>query len=403
MKYKLECMEDRDLFITNIDLQKKEKRRMLIFRKFYEDICHEKEKIDKLENGQEWDKIKKIGNPFELIYTSYHKNKKKDSISNYQPISRSYFKMWEIYYNFADKIFSYLSNQDNLVFGHLAEGPGGFMEATYNYRLQRCKSKVPKDTFYGITLRPNNEYVPDWNKMKKIFGDKSNIHIEYGNLYHYQDVKNYIRNFQRQKAFIVTADGGFDYSQDFNGQEINSCQIIYAESVVALNILRRGGTFVCKVFDLFTSSMLKIMYLLFKNFDEVYLYKPDTSRPANSEKYIVCIGYRDILQDDEKEYLLFILQEYQRLQKSNPCTENEMYDIEGIRVPNEFVRMIERYNGLYIEQQKFYLQRTIKLAYEKPSKEEYDRLIKNQVKNAVDWCNKYHISMNRQSMYLTNH
>jgi len=402
MKYKFECSEERDLQITNIELQKKEKKQTLIFRKFYQDICHEKEKIDKLENGQEWDKIKKIGNPFELIYTSYHKNKKKDSISNYQPISRSYFKMWEIYYNFADKIFNHISNQDSLVFGHLAEGPGGFMEATYNYRLHRSKTKAPRDIYYGITLRPNNEYVPDWNKMKKIFGDKQNIHIEYGNLYMYPDVKNYIRYFQKQKAFIVTADGGFDYSQDFNGQEINSCQIIYAEVVVALNILKRGGTFVCKVFDLFTNSMLKIMYLLFKNFEEVHLYKPDTSRPANSEKYLVCIGYRDSLNEEEKEYLLFILQEYQRLQKTNPCTENDTYVIEGIRVPNEFVRMIERYNGLYIEQQKFYLQRTIKLAYEKPSKEEYDRLIKNQVKNAVDWCNKYNIPMNRQSMYLTN-
>ena len=45
----------------------------------------------------------------------------------------------------------------------------------------------------------------------------------------------------------MTADGGFDYSSDFNGQEINSCQIILSECYIALNILKKHGTFVCKV------------------------------------------------------------------------------------------------------------------------------------------------------------
>lgn len=404
MKYLLQSTQNLDspLPIENLHLEKKNKKQILIYRNFYEDICYEKEKIDKLENGQEWDRIKKIGNPFELIYTSYHKKKKKDSISNYQPISRSYFKMWEIYFTFSDKIFSKFMPNENLIFGHLAEGPGGFMEASYNYRTFRNRNRTLRDSFYGITLKPTNEFIPDWNKMRKIFGDHSNIHIEYGNLYHYQEVKNFIKYFQKQKAMIVTADGGFDYSSDFNGQEINSCQIIYSECVVALNILRRNGTFVCKVFDLFTSPMIKILYLMFLQFEEVYLYKPETSRPANSEKYLVCIGYKDQLSEVEKDYLLFLIQEYHRMSTTELLKEDETLDILGIRIPNSFYYSLQEYNGRYIEQQKFYLQKTIQLAYEKPSKEEYDRLIKNQVKHAVDWCNKYQIPINRQSIYFSS-
>ncbi len=409
MKFKLESTDVIPIDILTIELKKEKKTKTLIFRDFYEDLCKEKEKIDTLESGNEWDRIKKIGNPYELIYTSNNnKRKKKDSISQYQPISRSYFKMWEIFFNFSEEIFGNgkINFNENLVYGNLAEGPGGFMEAIYNYR-RYCmpkyvsKNREPADVYYGITLRPNNEYVPDWNKMRKIFGSKQNVHIDYGNLYNFGEVKSYVRNFARNKAFIVTADGGFDYSADFNGQEISSCQIIYSECVVAMCILRERGTFVCKVFDLFTSTMVRILYLLHSNFDEVYFYKPDTSRPANSEKYLVCVGYKNLLTEDEKAYLLHLIQEYQ-MGVTNNLESDETFDLKGIRVPGTFFASVRQYNELYIRQQKFYLENTIRLAFTKIPKEEYDGLINKQIKNAVDWCRKYHIPINTQSCYLAN-
>ncbi len=360
--------------IIQINYNKIDKKKILVFKKYYEEITFEKEKIDKLENSNEWDKIKKIGNPFELIYTTYNKKKKKESISNYQPISRSYFKMWEIYYNYSNQIFQHFNTIDTMYFAHLAEGPGGFMEATYNYRnlMLKSKNRLCKDFFYGITLKPNNEYVPDWNKMKKMFGDNNQIKIDYGNLYVLSDIKSYIKNFHKNKAHIVTADGGFDYSADFNGQEINSCQIIMSECYVAINILRKHGTFVCKVFDLFTSPMIKLLYLMSILFEEIYLYKPETSRPANSEKYLICINYKDILKEDDKEYLLHLIKLYQDSIINKTLLDNDTFDMMGFKVPNDFVHSLLNYNKQYIENQKFYLQKTIKLAYEKPSKEEYD-------------------------------
>ncbi len=397
MKYLLENHEKREIDIEEISLGKNTKNRMLIFKRYYENISKEKEKIDQLENNCEWDRIKKLGNPFELIYTSYHKKKKRDSISNYQPISRSYFKMWEIYYNFQDKIFENLNVNEPFIFGHLAEGPGGFMEASYNYRNILLKNRPNRDVYYGITLRPNSEFVPDWNKIRSIFRDTDKFKIEYGNLYNLTEVRAFIKNFKNKKASIVTADGGFDYSSDFNGQEISSCQIIYSECIVAMNILKERGTFVCKVFDLFTSYMIRLIYFLYNHFQYVYLYKPETSRPANSEKYIVCIGYLNKLTDNDKKHLLSLIQEYHNFPQ---LIDNEVIDLNGINVPGSFVQSLGEYNEEYIEHQKYYLQKTIQLAYEKPTKEEYDLLIKNQVKNALDWCRKYHVPINQQSQLL---
>jgi 23S rRNA U2552 (ribose-2'-O)-methylase RlmE/FtsJ len=298
--------KDYDINDNEIIFNKIKKDKNLLFKEYYKRVSHEKEEIDKLENLENWDKMKKIGNPYELIYTTYNKKRKNDSISTYIPISRSYFKMWEIFHNF--ELFKYFDKNDSYAFSHLAEGPGGFMEASYNYRSLLTNKNNGDDQFYGITLKPTNDYIPDWNKIKKIFNTKTNVKIEYGNLYHIIDVKNYISKFDTKKAYLVTADGGFDYSSNFNGQEINSCQIIYSECIIALNILRPKGSFVCKVFDLFSISMIQILYIICNCFEHMYIYKPETSRPANSEKYLVCMYYKDNLTKSNKHNLLKIIE-----------------------------------------------------------------------------------------------
>jgi 23S rRNA U2552 (ribose-2'-O)-methylase RlmE/FtsJ len=380
----------------NLELKIIDREKNLLFKKYYKNVSTEKEKIDKLENSDNWDKMKKIGNPYELIYTTYNKRRKSDSISLYIPISRSYFKMWEIYYNF--NLFREFNTKDSFVFSHLAEGPGGFMEASYNYRNKIHKiKKNNNDKYFGITLKPINDYIPDWNKIKKIFNNHENINIDYGNLYYINDVNNYIMNFNNKKANIVTADGGFDYSSNFNGQEINSCQIIYSECIISLNILKKGGCFICKVFDLFSITMIQILYIINSCFEEVNIYKPETSRPANSEKYLVCMYYKDNLSDISKKNLLNILEKWNN--KISDLEDNNTIIFDNIRINNLFIQKMDEYNNKYMNNQLFYLNNTLKLIENKIDKEKYYNILQNQVKNAIEWCNKYCIDINKDSIY----
>ena len=378
---------------NNINLRLIHHSKNLVFKKYYDIVSLEKEKIDQLENCENWDKIKKIGNPYELIYTSYNKKRKNDSISNYLPISRSYFKMWELFYNF--QFFKFFNQKHKHIFAHLAEGPGGFMEASHNYRVKITGKKNDLDTFTGITLKPTNDYIPDWNKIKRIFNNNENVKIEYGNLYILDDVKKYINKFKYDKAHFVTADGGFDYSSNFNGQEVNSCQIIYSEAIIALNILREKGCFVCKVFDLFTITMVQILYILTCSFEHVYIYKPETSRPANSEKYLVCMYYKNNLEKPILDNLTHLIGVWQSL----TLAEGESVIFENIKVSNQFIQKLDEYNKKYIEAQMFYLSGTIELAKNKPNKEQYYEIIEEQVSKAIVWCNKYDIEINKNSIY----
>lgn len=74
-----------------------------------------------------------------------------------------------------------------------------------------------------------------------------------------------------------------------NIQEILTKQLLLCQFACALLVLRVGGMFLCKTFDLFTPFSASLVYLLRRVFEDVTLFKPVTSRPANSERYCINI------------------------------------------------------------------------------------------------------------------
>ena len=76
------------------------------------------------------------------------------------------------------------------------------------------------------------------------------------------NILSYIKYIGRETINLVTGDGGFDYSEDYNKQEYNSVPLIYGEIFLALNVLRKGGDFICKIFDSFLKSTIQLIYLL---------------------------------------------------------------------------------------------------------------------------------------------
>ena len=367
-----------------IEIENINQNKIIIFKNNNNLISEKKKEIDNKEIQKYWDKMKKIGNPFELIYTSYNKKRKNDSISSYSPISRSYFKLWEIFFNFD----LFVDKKTNINFVHLAEGPGGFMEASINYSKLKNYENC---TYYGITLKPNDDYIPDWNKLKKIFKKENNCFIEYGDLYNYDDVSSFVN--KTKNCHIVTADGGFDYSSNFNGQELNSSKIIYSEIATALNILNKGGHFIIKLFDLFSLNSIQFLQLLNNSFEKVIIFKPETSRPANSEKYLVCLNFLDNISNELKENLLLHISNWSSI-------ESENYTVfKDFKVDNNLVHNIIDFNNKYLESQIKSIDYIINIIKNKLSKNDYHETLKGQVFKAIEWCEKYNVPINDNSIY----
>ena len=63
-------------------------------------------------------------------------------------------------------------------------------------------------------------------------------------------------------------------NDDYNQQELNSLCLIYSEIFMALNLQKKGGTFICKLFDLFLKETIQLLYILFLSYEEIILNKP---------------------------------------------------------------------------------------------------------------------------------
>ena len=64
----------------------------------------------------------------------------------------------------------------------------------------------------------------------------------------------------------------------------NVCEIHLQLSYGKMQPLLSGGHFVCKLFDIFTPFSVGLVYLMYRVFRRVSIFKPVTSRPANSER-----------------------------------------------------------------------------------------------------------------------
>jgi len=254
----------------------------------HEELLHLKAEIESVHPDGIWDDAKKITNPYEYVFLSLQKRMHR-SIAAIQPLSRSYFKMIEIW--------DALGLRDITCTSHTAEGPGGFLEA--------IQHRAPGTTSIAMTLRSTERTVPGWRKSQAFLRSHPQVAITYGadntgNLYNLTNQNAFAavaRTHLAHPADLYTADGGFDFSNDYNGQENTVQRLLAAEALAGLCTLRPGGTMVLKVFDTKNQATLELLWVLSTCFERTALMKPHTSRPANSERYWLGVGRRTPIPD----------------------------------------------------------------------------------------------------------
>ena len=304
-----------------------------------------KQSID--EYYEYWDIMKKITNPYEYIHTIVPNHK--CSLCKYKPLSRSFFKMIEII-----DTFSFLNEPTHIQSFHLAEGPGGFIEA-FNY-----KRNNKQDIYYGMTLISDNVNIPSWKKATQLLSNNKNIKIEYGaskngDLFLKENLIYCYKKYFRSMDYI-TADGGFDFSLDFNNQEDMSFKLILSQIFFALVMQKQGGNFILKIFDIFKIKTIEIIYLLSNLYENVFIFKPNTSRCANSEKYIICRNFKN----NNKKIITNIIENFDLLINK----VDTIYSLFNIQLNQLFITKLQEINSIYGQQQLENIKNTINLIRE---------------------------------------
>ena len=452
-----------------------------------------KNKINDI-NKTLWESIKKYTNPYELIFLYntnmyYRKPHKQQNISKLTPLSRSFFKMIEILHEFIPSVFS------NNVFNslHIAEGPGGFIEATRYVRHNHTRTSTStststsnnmitpdKDTAFGISLIDYaHKNIPSWKQSSYFLKQHPEVYIssgidKTGNIYNINNILYLAHEIQKHTFYkiyanfdntnliannlvnndndndnddndnndnndnddndnddvdvdynnaitkdnnkhilqlsntqtnqlshinttitinnnlidFITADGGFDYSMEYNKQEQTSSKLIFTQIITALYCQKYRGDFVCKFFDINTYITVEMLYILYISYETIIIYKPNTSRIANSEKYIICKNYKGINIELLKS-LFNILDIWNKETIKKDKTINQLFDT----IPLDFLNSIKDINIMLIDTQINAINSIINIIHTKTNlNQEWKKTqIKKNTILAQKWCKQYNI------------
>ncbi|XP_046464895.1 cap-specific mRNA (nucleoside-2'-O-)-methyltransferase 1 [Neodiprion pinetum] len=247
------------------------------------DVLNSKSVFDKLD-GNELRRARTRSNPFETIRGAFFLNRAAVKMAN---MDRA-----------ADFVFTEPKNlhpNELLYFADICAGPGGFSE----YVLWKKKWNAKG---FGFTLRGENDFKLDefyagpCETFHPYYGPKDN-----GDVYDPENQKGFrdliMEDTGGKGLHFTMADGGFSVEGQENIQEILSKQLYLCQCLVALMVLKDGGHFVVKLFDLFTHFSAGLIYLMYRCFDRICIFKPNSSRPANSERYLLCLGKRPDVSD----------------------------------------------------------------------------------------------------------
>ena len=344
-------------------------------RKLLEVLKYHKNVINR--SSSTWDTYKKQTNLYELVFTT---SNIVPSISSITPYSRSFFKHWEILSDFETE-FAFKKTIQPLKCAFLAEGPGGFIEAFVKYR------GTSKDTLYGITLISSDRMVPSWKFSRKFLSD-NNITLLFGkdgdgSLYSLDNITSFVEEMGKNECDYVTADGGFDFSGDFNCQEKNSLLLVLCEIYTSLLLQKHGGTFVLKIYDISLSLTKKLLFILNQSYKSITFVKPHTSRPANSEKYVVCSSYLGA----DPEHLAALRE----------CIYTRSHGPLANLCPTiEFVESVAMYNVVFVMKQIIYINLTLNHGRNNTSPW---KTAHTQAEYELRWCHKYKLPIDLKSLH----
>lgn len=230
-------------------------------------------------NEDEMRRARKHSNPYETIRGAIFLNRAAVKMANIDKAC-----------NFMFTNLKPLGNNELLYFADVCAGPGGFSEYVLWKKKWHAKG-------FGLTLKNDKDFKLDdfyagpCETFHPYYGPKEN-----GDVYdpsNQEGFKDIIMTHTHGKGVhFMMADGGFSVVNQETLQEILSKQLYLCQCLVALMIVRVGGHFVTKLFDLFTPFSAGLVYLMYRCFEEVCIFKPNSSRPANSERYLICKGKR---------------------------------------------------------------------------------------------------------------
>jgi hypothetical protein len=235
-----------------------------------------------------------IVNPYELSIPDYDKsignmtneyfNIRGESIPKIT--SNEFYKFWEIL-----SMFDLVKDKNNSL--HINDN-GDVLRSVLFFRDKFGSDKSDKFTVENNS-HLNNDVIKFYKSEKK---DKLNVSDKIDGEYN-----------------LITATGILKFSDDVYAEQ-ETYELLLQQIHKALSNQMKGGNFVCKFFDFYTTITIKYITLLQEVYNNVVLVKPLISRKQDFETYVVCMNFKGIDKNGLKK-IEDLLKEIQDCKKNN--------------------------------------------------------------------------------------
>ncbi|KAG0001945.1 FtsJ methyltransferase domain-containing protein 2 [Entomortierella chlamydospora] len=246
-------------------------------------------------------------------------------------------------------------------FADLCSGPGGFSE----YLLWRKHTWGERARGWAMTLKGDLDFQLERFHKDAMVHD--NLKVFYGkdrtgNILKQENIDSFADLVEQETkglgVGLVSADGGISVDGDEAVQETLLQRLILCQILTMFMTLQKGGDFVVKIFDIFTPVTAGLVWILSRHFEKICVVKPLTSRPMNSERYVVC---RHLLTHKPSltiEHLKNVNSQYQQIEdkareaasdgETTTSTKkedvNHIMDFDILKSDTHFMEYIKRNN-----------------------------------------------------------
>ena len=277
------------------------------------------------------------------LYTETKKELKREH--KFEVSTNASLKMLEmiVHHNLLEKI---LERKDKFFVFHNAELPGAFIMATSKFVQHKYPDRKDvydwrASSYYPDAARESGDptilgdiyKIYANNREKWLMGPKpnglmSNVEIS-GNVIERGVLVKISETIQSLGGVdLYTSDIGIDVSKDFNSQEEMTSILNFGQIICGLMTLTDLGTLIVKTYTFTKQFSRSLICLLTALFDKVHITKPTTSRPGNSEVYLVAEGFRKASFTPEVRDRLLDLLDFYKEQKTDPTTFGPIVDLD---------------------------------------------------------------------------
>lgn len=240
----------------------------------------------------------------------------------------------------------------------LAEAPGNFILAINHYL--RSNHKVDwtwfANTYKGIG---QDKYLDDNYGIIKAYPESWLFGADGdGDITSESNIRSIAFKLSNTRIDCVTSDVKYVPAEENYDEEENINGPVQLGAILgSLTCLSKGGTAILKQFTIFEAHSISWLWLLNCLFKELTIVKPETSKAANSEIYVVCTGFKDHVALDQMEIL------YRQMQYIRSLNDGRRIPalFKRTDIPDEFIIKIVELQTLLVDQQCASIEQNIKL------------------------------------------